>query len=263
MRKWTSEIDDYLREISLNKDDLEIANLINQKFNTSFSKTAVQSRRTKLKIYLNDNHRRKYTPEVIEFILNNYKGRDNIELAKLLNEKFGLNTNNDKVSMFKANYERRHGVNLRTGINKGCFQKGRTPINKGTKGMFNVGGNKTSFKKGHISANNVPIGTERVAKDNYIEIKIKDGCGNDNWIMKHRYIYEKNNGPIPNGYKVMFADRNKRNFDLNNLILVSNREELIMNRNKLVFHDKDLTKTGHMIAKVMDKTYKLENDKRK
>lgn len=60
------------------------------------------------------------------------------------------------------------------------------------------------------------------------------------------------------GYKVIFADRNKRNFDLDNLILVTDSEALIMNTNKLIYEDAELTKTGSLIAKVIDKTNKLK-----
>lgn len=61
------------------------------------------------------------------------------------------------------------------------------------------------------------------------------------------------------GHKVIFADGNKRNFNINNLILVSNSEALIMNTNKLIYEDAELTKTGSLIAKVIDKTNKLKH----
>lgn len=60
------------------------------------------------------------------------------------------------------------------------------------------------------------------------------------------------------GHKVIFADRNKRNFDLDNLILVTDSEALIMNTNKLIYEDAELTKTGTLVAKVIDKTNKLK-----
>lgn len=60
------------------------------------------------------------------------------------------------------------------------------------------------------------------------------------------------------GYKVIFADKNKRNFDPDNLILVTDSESLIMNTNKLIYEDAELTKTGSLIAKVIDKTNKLK-----
>lgn len=79
-------------------------------------------------------------------------------------------------------------------------------------------------------------------------------------MPKGRYIYEQAYGKIPKGHKVIFADGDNRNFDLNNLVLVSNAEELIMNRNKLLKKDNELTKVGITIAKVLDKVNKRKKD---
>lgn len=65
------------------------------------------------------------------------------------------------------------------------------------------------------------------------------------------------------GYKVIFADKNKRNFSPENLILVSNSEALIMNNNKLIYEEAELTKSGSLIAKIIDKSNKLRKDKEK
>ncbi len=200
----------------------------------------------------------KWTDEVIQFMVDNYKGKDNIELAKLLNEKFDLNTNEDRVSNVKSNLLRRKGIDLRTGINRGGFKKGHVPFNKGTKGL--TGANKTSYKKGNIPPNHREIGEERITKDGYIMIKIKDGCLNKNWVLKHRYIYEQHYGKIPEGHNVIFLDGNKKNTDISNLKLVSRAEDLIMNNHKLFAKNKDLTNTGTIIAKVIDKTNKLGSD---
>lgn len=201
---------------------------------------------------------RVYTEEIIEFILANYLGKSNVELAKILNEKFNINATGDSVGMFKANYKRRKGIDLRTGINPGCFKKGNIPINKGTKGVFNVGGNKTSFQKGNVPPNRVPIGTERLTKEGYIEVKIQDGHLNKNWKLKHRLIYEQHYGDIPTGYNVIFLDGNRQNFDISNLKLISRAEDLIMNKNKLFSKDKEITESGALIAKVINKSNMLK-----
>lgn len=60
------------------------------------------------------------------------------------------------------------------------------------------------------------------------------------------------------GHKVIFADKNKRNFNIDNLILVADSEALIMNTNKLIYEEAELTKTGALIAKIIDKNRKLE-----
>lgn len=109
----------------------------------------------------------------------------------------------------------------------------------------------------HISSElkscNLPVGSERVNKG-YIYVKIKEP---NVWIEKHRLIYESIYGNIPTGHKVIFADKNKRNFSPENLILVSDSEALIMNTNKLIYEDASLTKSGALIAKIIDRTNKL------
>lgn len=123
---------------------------------------------------------------------------------------------------------------------------------------FTVGQVK-KYKHSHkissgLKSCNLPIGSERVDKKGYILVKTDEP---NIWIEKHRYIYENVYGKIPTGHKVIFADKNKRNFDLDNLILVSNSEALIMNTHKLIYEDPDLTKSGTLIAKIIDKVNKI------
>ena len=113
---------------------------------------------------------------------------------------------------------------------------------------------KTSFKKGNIPSNHREVGEERT-KDGYIEIKVAEP---NKWELKHRVIYKKHFGEIPKGYNIMFADKNKRNFNIDNLILVSKGEDLIMNNNKLISSNQELTKSGLLIAKVISKRAELK-----
>ena len=272
MRKWTDEMIVYLKEIYFKKTNQQIADLINKKFNTDFTKHSVQTKKSRLNLISETKFCRKYTPEVIEFILQNYKGRDNVELANMLNEKFNLDTNCDKVSMFKANYKRREGVDLRTGINRGCFAKGSVPMNKGKKWSEYLSeeqqerAKKTWFKKGNVSANASEIGAEKIrySKDDdigYICVKVCNGNKNKNWIPKHWLVYEKEYGPIPKGHKVIFLDGNRRNFEPSNLKAISYAEELIMNKNNLRYEEKELTETGHLIAQIISKRGKIKNER--
>lgn len=197
-----------------------------------------------------------YTEEHLKFIRDNAKGKYNKELTELVNKHFGTNFTVTQIDGIKQRNKISSGLT-------GYFPKGNVPVNKGTKGMYNVGGNKTSFKKGNIPPNRVPIGTEKWKKygsgsdDKYLFVKIQDGHLNKNWKAKHIIVYEEHYGPIPEKHKVMFADGDRTNFDIDNLILVSYQEQFIMNQRKLVKKDKELTKTGHLIAKVIDKQNKL------
>lgn len=202
----------------------------------------------------------RYSEEQKKFIIDNYYGKYSKELADMFNKQFNTNITAKEIKNYRENHKLNSGLT-------GRFEKGHITHNKGkqqTEYMSKETIEKTKatrFKKGNIPQNRREIWEERISKDGYIYIKVRDGCLNDNWELKHRYIYKQHYGEIPDGYNVMFADKNKRNFDIDNLILVSKSEDLIMNNNKLLFSNKELTKTGHLIAKVIDKTNKAKNER--
>lgn len=188
----------------------------------------------------------KFTQEQNEFLLANYQGKYSKELAEMFNKKFKTDVSPKQIKNFRRNHSLNCGLT-------GRFQKNHVPFNKGTKGIMKS--NKTSFKKGNIPKNYKPIGSERINIYGYVEVKIADP---NKWETKNRFIYKKYKGDIPKGFKVIYADGNKLNNHLDNLILVSNSEELIMNKRKLIYDRKELTETGHLIAKVIDKTNKMQ-----
>ncbi|MDR5856641.1 HNH endonuclease signature motif containing protein [Caballeronia sp. LZ062] len=92
------------------------------------------------------------------------------------------------------------------------FQKGQTSWNKGTKGICGTHPNsrRTQFQKGSMSGaaqhNYVPIGSERLSKDGYLERKVTDDhpVPARRWVGVHRLVWEAANGPIPPGHVVCF-----------------------------------------------------------
>lgn len=191
----------------------------------------------------------KYTQEQKEFIIKNNYMKSSKELADMFNNEFNTNVSYRQIEYF------RHNHHLNSGLT-GRFEKGHTSWNKGTKGLTHA--NKTSFKKGNIPQNHKPVGYERVNVDGYVEIKVAEP---NIFKLKHRVIYENIYGKIPDNHNVVFADGNKLNLDPDNLILVSKSEMLIMNNNNLFMNERELTKTGSIIAKVIDKTNKIKNDR--
>jgi hypothetical protein len=79
----------------------------------------------------------------------------------------------------------------------------------------------------------------------YVLVKVADP---DVWVRKHRLVWETAHGPIPEGYRVIFADGDRSNFAIDNLILVSHAEQGLMNHIGLRFSDRDLTRAGHALA---------------
>jgi hypothetical protein len=188
---------------------------------------------------------RLFTNEQEKFITEHVEGLLNHSLADLVNEKFNLSITAKQIKRWKAN----HG--LSSGL-KGS--EGMAPPNKGTKGLFNVGGNKTSFKPGQQALNYKPIGTERIDRDGYTIVKISDyGPWHKRWKHKHKVIWEETNGPIPTGHALLFADQNKQNIALDNLILVTRGQLATLNKKNLLANNADLTRTGIIIADIAQK----------
>jgi hypothetical protein len=197
---------------------------------------------------------RKYTQEHIDYIAVNIPGCSFKELTNMFNKKYGMNL---KVSTM-ISLSDRHGLHngRDTRLNKGYeptqFKRGQAPFNKGRKGVF-LGGKvakAAQFKKGHRPWNYQPVGTERVNGDDYVDIKIADP---NKWKGKHILIWEKHNGPVPKGHPVIFGDGNRRNFDLENLILVSRKQLVRLNQCNLIQNDVELTKSGIIIADIYNK----------
>lgn len=108
------------------------------------------------------------------------------------------------------------------------FPKGHVPANKGLRRPGYARGRmaQTQFKKGGRTGAAVdlykPIGTERVTKDGYLQLKVNDDLPiHKRWEMVHRIVWVEHNGPIPKGHNIIFKDGNKLNFEIENLECVS------------------------------------------
>lgn len=183
-----------------------------------------------------------YSREEIEYLKEITPNRSNKKITQMFNKKFDLNQSERAI----AQVRKRRGILI--GLD-GRFKKGRHPWNKGMKGL-NIGSKETQFKKGHTPPNHRAVGSERVTGDGYIEIKIAEP---NIWRGKHIIIWEKHNGPVPKGHAVIFGDGNRKNLDIDNLILVSRQQLLALNKYGLIKNDADLTRTGVVIADLRQK----------
>lgn len=177
-------------------------------------------------------------------------GRHHKEILEIMNKRFDYKFELGQITAAIKRY------NIKTGFD-GRFKKGCKSFNKGTKGL--TGRNKTSFKKGNRPKNFREVGSERVNVDGYVEIKVANP---NKWRLKHVVIWEQENGSVPKGYKIIFADGNKSNLNIYNLVIVSSSQLLIMNRNNLIKNDVNLTKTGLIIADMILKISELSRKKK-
>lgn len=68
---------------------------------------------------------------------------------------------------------------------------------------YNANSARTQFKKGGLPLNTKYAGHERVSKDGYVEISVKQTNPHTGYerryVLKHRWQWEKKHGPIPAG----------------------------------------------------------------
>lgn len=183
----------------------------------------------------------RYTLEQVDFITNNVTGRSRKELTDMFNTHFGLDLKHSQIVAYLKNHGLRSGVDAH-------FNPGHVPFNKGRVGVD--GWEPTQFKKGNKPHNYKPVGAERVNGSDYVDVKIADP---NKWKAKHLLVWEKMNGPVPKGHAVLFGDGNRRNFDLDNLILVSRKQLVMLNKHKLIQDDAELTRTGIIVADLYSK----------
>jgi hypothetical protein len=105
------------------------------------------------------------------------------------------------------------------------FKKGNTPANKGRKVSQETYEKirRTMFQKGHTPVNHKEIGSERVSRDGYVEVKVAEP---NKWRHKHRVLWEQANGLIPKGYNIQFRNGDKTDIRLENLYIISRQEQL-------------------------------------
>lgn len=125
------------------------------------------------------------------------------------------------------NYRKRQGwLTGRTGR----YQKGNTPHpNAGAKGA-----NKTSFKQGQPAHNSRPMYSERVTTDGYVEVKIPERDPytqrKSRFKLKHIWVWEQINGPLPAGCAIVFKDGIRTHCQPGNLMCVKRGVLALINK---------------------------------
>ena len=250
---WTPEQFEFLKTIYKGRCWAEIVKLFNKRFRLSLTpcsiRTYARARGLKNGLHYNGVCHKKYTEKHIKYLQKIVPGRHHAESLKLFNEHFGFSL---EVTSFSALCKRH---NIKTGFT-GYFEKGHVSHNKGKKGWCAVGCEKSWFKPGCTPSDWRPVGSERVTIDGYTEVKVSDirtqnnRLRQKNWKHKHVVIWEQANGSVPKSHIVIFADGNKQNFNLDNLVLISRRENAVLNHMRLRSSDKGITKASVNLVKI-------------
>jgi hypothetical protein len=178
--------------------------------------------------------RNKFTEIHKNFVINNIAGKRYRELVNQFNNHFGIEVTEDTMRSLARSLK----------INSGLVKKGSS---------WNAG---IKYNKHRLK----PIGSETIDKNGYTLIKVSNPR---NWKCKHTIIWENVYGKVPENHVIIFLDKNKNNFDIHNLALVSRAELMYMNRKELIFNDADLTKAGQLIASVKMEIYNRKSKRRR
>jgi hypothetical protein len=168
-----------------------------------------------------------FTSDEVQYLKEITTGRPYKEIVRLFNERFGLKLNYRQINSKIKRLKLHNGIRPRKGV--------QPPYLK-----------VYEFKLGHNPPHSRQIGDERVTFLGYVEVKSRKG----EWKYKHILIWEAAHGPVPKGHAIIFADRNKANLALDNLLMVSRQELAIMNRKNLICSNAELTRIGKLIADI-------------
>ena len=264
----TKEQDEYLRAVASGKSVQECADALNTRFGTSFTYDQVKQYKNRHNIrsgkksweFVDHSRHKKFNADQEEFIKANAKGIGNAELTDMFNKEFGTSFTVKQIE----NYKSRNGIS--SGLT-GHFPKGHVPVNKGkkmSKELYDKA-KATMFKSGHKPANTRPVGTIEKRSDTYWWKKIGEDKvpARRNWKQIHRILWEEANGPVPEGHVIIFKDGNTDNLDLDNLMMVTMQERLLMARHGLFVKDyPELTESGAILAKLMNIINQKKNVKK-
>ena len=169
-RVYPSELELWMREKFKTYTARQLSTMVKEEWDIDMTPAQVHSYTQNHGIHYGRNgkklpERRITTPEIDTFIQEHYKGTGYLEMANLVNERFGTSYTADQINSY---YGRNHLNSGRTGR----FEKGQEPPNKGKKWdefMSPEGqeaSKKTQFKKGQIPHNGgAPVGELRIRYD--------------------------------------------------------------------------------------------------
>jgi len=175
-----------------------------------------------------------HKPEHIEYIRSIAKGRFLEEIRQMFNEHFGLDLTVNQVRYIKK------GNGITSGVHG---------AEKGTAGRF---------QKGQITANHENVGTVKIRNHvsgvRYHWIKVAEP---NVWKMLHKYLWEKENGAVPESHVLYFVDGNTMNCTLDNIVMLPRKTLMILNHWKRMTNNAELNRCIIAEAELSTRLYEL------
>lgn len=205
-----------------------------------------------------------WTPEKDEWFRSFVPGHHEAEISAEHERIYGTPLTASQIGNRKA------ALHVRSGTDGGQFRRGQTAWNKGM--SWDEQGRSaesrarslaTCFKPGEVHvapSREREVGFERVDDDGFTWVKVRDSRvdgiqrqepwrHNENYRLKHHLVYEQAYGSIPRGCNIVFADRDKTNFDPENLVAVPRRLWTIIQR-RLDYWDAESLRTAMLVAEL-------------
>ena len=194
-------------------------------------------------------------PDLVEYMLKIIPGHTENEIRDLVEREYKIALKKSQIKNFKTRYKAKSRT---TG---GQFKKGSIPYNKGKKMppeiYEKVKG--TMFKKHHIPHNHREVGSERISKDGYIEVKTKEP---NKWELKHRIVYRQfYKQDIKKGEVVIMLDGDKLNLSPENLQKITRAELVRYNQDGLHGSNAELNRVALSIARLKTAKSKRQGKK--
>lgn len=236
--QWTEQELNLLRKVYADLDEYKLSDLFPGR---SYMAIKSKANLLGLKKGVGNHGRKKWTEEEDIKFKEIYANTSSKDLATLFNCSINSIYNNAFRYGLKKSLEFKKSMISDAFLEAGKktrYSAGNEPANKGkTWDEFmpvasQEKSRKTQFKKGQVPHNHQPIGHERLTREGYLEVKVRDCYGVNsvmNFELKHRLLWVENNGPIPEGYLVVFKDGDATNITISNLKLISKKENLLRN----------------------------------
>lgn len=113
--------------------------------------------------------------------------------------------------------------------------------------------NSGHFVKGHVPHNANYDGHERITKDGYVEIRLSAG----NYQLKHKYLWEKEHGKVPEGWCLECRDGNRLNTSPTNWKLITRIENIL--KNSRYYIPDEILPSLVLINRIKQKLNTIEN----
>jgi hypothetical protein len=174
-----------------------------------------------------------WTEQEIKFLTDNYPDIKTADIAAIMNRPIGGVNGKAYDLGLKKSFKHMKALleieakKLAEAGKQYQFKKGQVSHNKGQKMPKELYEKvkRTMFKPGHKPGNIKKVGAERIDYEGYTYVKLADA----DWVLKHRHIWEQVNGPVLANHVVIFKDNNMHNFDINNLQMISQKENMLRN----------------------------------